>query len=134
MANFILDSYALLAFFRSEPGGEQVEKLLNEAAEEKHHLFMSVINAGEVYYMAARKDGPDKAEIVWKALHQFPVTIVDVDMLLTYKAASIKAKYRLNFADSYAAALAISKKAILLTGDKEFEHLEQESGFKIRWL
>ena len=46
MANFVLDSYAMLAYFRNEPGGEKIEQLLNETAEGKHHLFMTCINAG----------------------------------------------------------------------------------------
>ena len=134
MANFVLDSYALLTFFRNEPGRSEVEKLLNDAAAEKHDLFTTVINAGEVYYMAYRKDGAEKAELVWKALQQFPITLVDADKSLTYKAAIIKAKYRLSFADAYAAGLAIGKKAILLTGDAGFNPLEQESGFRVKWL
>lgn len=36
MAHFVLDSYALLAYFRKEEGGEKVEQLLNDAA---HDLY-----------------------------------------------------------------------------------------------
>ena len=43
MAKFVLDSYALLAFFRDEVGADDVEKLLNEAAEDKHELYVTVI-------------------------------------------------------------------------------------------
>lgn len=45
MANIVFDSYAMLAFFRDEPGKEKVEQLLNETAADKHTLFMSCINA-----------------------------------------------------------------------------------------
>ena len=45
MANFILDSYALLTFFRDEEGADTVEKLLHEAAENKHEIYISVVNA-----------------------------------------------------------------------------------------
>ncbi len=134
MAHFVLDSYALLAYFRNEDGGEKVEQLLNEAVANKHELHMTCINAGEVYYMAHRKDGPDKAALVWKALQQFPIHIIDVDMAFTYKAAGIKAKYKLSFADAFAAALTINKKAILITGDIEFDNLVGETNFKVRYL
>ena len=134
MSNFVLDSYAMLAFFRSERGSEKVEQLLNDASEGKHHLFMSCINAGEVYYMAYRKEGADKAALVWKALHQFPISITEADSTFTLKAANIKARYKLSFADAFAAALAIGKKAILITGDPEFENLTGESGFKVKYI
>ncbi|MDB5209656.1 MAG: PilT protein [Sediminibacterium sp.] len=134
MANFVLDSYAMLAYFRNEPGGEKVEQLLNETAEGKHSLHMTCINAGEVYYMAYRKDGLDKALIVWKALHQFPISISDIDSSFTLKAANIKATHKLSFADAYAAALTIIKKATLLTGDTEFDTLIGEPGFKVKYI
>ena len=134
MSTFVLDSYALLAYFRNEPGGEKVEQLLNETAEGKHSLHMTCINAGEVFYMAWRKDGTDKAALVWKALQQFPIHITDVDLTFTHKAALLKAKNKLSFADAFAAALAISKKATLITGDDEFESLKGETNFKVKYL
>ena len=54
MAHFVLDSYALLAFFRNEEGAEKIEQLLNEAVADKHELYITNINAGEVYYMSSR--------------------------------------------------------------------------------
>ena len=134
MANIVLGSYAMLAFFRDEPGKEKVEQLLNETSADKHTLFMSCINAGEVYYIAYRKDGPQKAELVWKALQQFPIEIIDADVSLTFKAASLKARYKISFADAFAAALGIVKKAVVYTGDKEFENITNEVGFKLKYL
>ncbi len=40
--------------------------------------------------------------------------------------------YRLNLADAFAAALAKEKKAVIVTGDPEFNALEKE--IKINWL
>ena len=134
MAHFVLDSYAMLAYFRNEEGGEKVGQLLQEAAADKHELYMTCINAGEVFYMAWRKDGTDKAALVWKALQQFPIHITDVDLTFTHKAALLKAKNKLSFADAFAAALAISKKATLITGDDEFESLKGETNFKVKYL
>lgn len=134
MANFVLDSYALLAYFRNEEGGEKVGQLLQDAAAGKHELYMTCINAGEVFYMAWRKNGADKAALVWKALQQFPLHITDIDLALTHKAVLLKANNKLSFADAFAAALAISKKATLLTGDDEFESLRGEMNFKVRYL
>jgi predicted nucleic acid-binding protein len=134
MAHFVLDSYALLAFFRNEEGAEKVEQLLNEAVVNKHELYITNINAGEVYYMSSRKDGIAKAEIAWKAMRQFPIHIIDADLEFTLAAAKLKAKYFISYADAFAAALTIKRKAILITGDDEFKVLSSETGFKVKYL
>jgi predicted nucleic acid-binding protein len=134
MANFVLDSYSLLAFFRDEPGANAVEKLLNEAAEDKHELYITVVNVGEVYYMSCRKDNVSKANQVWEAMGKFPLHFVEIGMDLSLTAAKIKANYKLSYADAFAAALTIQKKATLVTGDNEFEALEGETNFKVKYL
>ncbi len=134
MAHYVLDSFALLAYFRNEEGGEIVEQLLNDAAADKHELYLTCINAGEVYYMSSRKDGTIKAELVWKALHQFPIHIIDADLEFTLTAARLKAKYTISYADAFAAALTIKRKATLITGDDEFNALKNEAGFKVKYL
>jgi predicted nucleic acid-binding protein len=53
---------------------------------------------------------------------------------LTYKAAQIKSSYILSYADAFAAALTIKKKATLITGDKEFKNLSRERGFKVHFI
>jgi predicted nucleic acid-binding protein len=134
MANFVLDSYALLAFFRNEEGGEKVEQLLNEAVADKHELYLTCINAGEVFYMSHRKDGASKADLVWKALLQFPIHIQEIDLEFSLAAAKLKAKYPISFADAFAAALTIKRKATLITGDDEFDALLKEANFKVKYL
>ena len=134
MAKFVLDSYAILAFFRDETGADDVEKLLNEAAGDKHELYVTVINAGEVYYMSCRKDSVAKANQVWNAMKKFPLHFIEIDMDLSLAAAKIKANYKLSFADAFAAALTIQKKATLVTGDEEFQNLVDEAGFKVKYI
>jgi predicted nucleic acid-binding protein len=134
MAQFVLDSYAMLAYFRAEKGGEKVGQLLQEAAAGKHLLYMTCINAGEVFYMAWRKDGAGKAALVWKALQQFPIFISDVNMTFTHKASLLKANNKLSYADAFAAALTINQKATLITGDDEFKALTGEPNFKVKYL
>ncbi len=134
MAHFVLDSYAMLAFFRNEKGRDKVERLLNEAVANKHELYMTCINAGEVYYMTCRKESVVKADIVWKALQQFPIHIVEIDLAFTLKAAKIKAANKLSYADAFAAVLTITKKATLITGDREFDSLIKEPGFKVTYI
>ena len=134
MAKFVLDSYSLLAFFRDEPGADAVEKLLNEAAEDKHELYITVVNVGEVYYMSCRKDSVAKANQVWEAMRKFPLHFIEFGMELSLAAAKIKANHKLSYADAFAAAVTIQKKATLVTGDNEFEALKGETNFKVKYL
>ena len=134
MANYVLDSFAMLAFFRNEQGAEKIAELLHDAANEKHELYMTCINAGEVFYMSYRKDGAAKAEIAWKALLQFPITFVDADMEFTLAAANLKCRFSFSYADAFAAVLTIKRKAALITGDKEFDALIGLTGFKVKYL
>lgn len=134
MPNYVLESYAMLAFFRNETGAEKVKQLLHAAAADKYELYMTCVNAGEVYYISYRKDGGAKAELAWKGLLQFPIHIVDIDLEFSLAAAKIKARYSLSYADAFAAALTIKRKATLITGDPEFKALTGEAGFKVEYL
>ena len=120
-SSYVLDSYALLAHFEDEAGGEQVRKILRAAQTGKTKLFLSVINFGELYYNTLRERGREKAEEVRFITVQLPVTIVNVDMDITLEAARLKGKHPLAYADCFAAALGIRKKAKVVTGDPEFK-------------
>ncbi len=133
MAHFVLDSYAMLAFFRNEIGAEKVKQLLHEASLNRHELHMTCINAGEVFYITHRKEGAEKAALAWKGLMQFPIHIIDADLDFTLSAAKLKAKYSISYADAFAAALTIKRKATLITGDDEFD-VVHEKGFKLQHL
>ena len=50
----VLDSYALIAYFRGEPAGFPVKELLQKADKPVH---MTEVNYAEAQYMILRKDG-----------------------------------------------------------------------------
>ena len=62
----VLDSFAILAYFQAEVGGERVLGLLNNAREGKVELAMSLINAGEIVYLTVRNRGRKVAESILK--------------------------------------------------------------------
>ena len=134
MKNMVFDSYALIAFFRQEPGYELVRELLVKIAADEAEGYITTINIGEVYYMICRKSNQKNAEIALDALLKFPLQIIEADLKLSLEAARLKAKYTLSYADAFAAALTIQKKATLITGDDEFESLKNEAGFKVKYL
>ena len=64
----------------------------------------------------------------------FPIQFIDPDFKSCMEAATLKAKFTISHADAFAAALTISKKATLVTGDKEFDTLIGVTGFKVKYL
>ena len=74
---FVLDSFAVLAYFHAEDGGERVLELLNNAREGKVELTMSLINVGEVVYLMGRNRGCKIAESTLKDLHDLPITFYE---------------------------------------------------------
>ncbi|SDR74688.1 type II toxin-antitoxin system VapC family toxin [Opitutus sp. GAS368] len=134
MANRVLDSWALMAFFEDESAAEAVEELLDQASRGKHKLFLTSINWAEVYYSTMRETSQDVAEQHAQIIASLPIEIVGIgdDLKLARQAAIYKATYRLSLADAFAAALAKEKKAELVTGDQEFKALDKE--IKMLWL
>jgi ribonuclease VapC len=118
---YVLDSYALLAHFEDEEGGAEVRKILKAAQAGQTKLFLSVINFGEIYYNTYRQRGRDKAEEVRFITEQLPITVVLADADITMEAARLKGVHAVAYADCFAAALALRKKAKVVTGDPEFK-------------
>jgi len=134
MKKVVFDSYAFIAFFRQEAGYELVRDLLVKMANDESEGYITTINVGEVYYMISRKSNAKSADLALDALLKFPLHIIEADLKLTLEAAKLKAKYSLSYADAFAGALTINRKAILIAGDNEFENLTKEPGFKVKYL
>lgn len=132
MAGKVLDSYALIAYFRDEAGAAQVESLLVRAATSGKPLLMSEVNYAEVQYMLRRKDGDSAWSAASRILQGLPIEFHPAYRELADLAAGFKAKHKLSLADAFAAALARAHKAELVTGDPEFKALAKE--IKIQWL
>jgi predicted nucleic acid-binding protein len=132
MAAKVLDSWALMAFFKGEEAAETVETLIHKATADKARLLLCVVNWGEVYYGMWRAGGKAHADEVAADLSRLPIELVDADLHLTKLAATYKAENKMSYADAFAAALAKIKNAELVTGDSEFKPLEKE--IKIGWL
>jgi predicted nucleic acid-binding protein len=134
MKKIVFDSHALISFYRKEPAYERVRDLLVKIANNESEGFISSVNVGEIYYMLIRKGNIKTAEAAVNSLNHFPVQIIDPDFKSCMEAATLKAKFTISYADAFAAALTISKKATLVTGDKEFDKLIGVTGFKVKYL
>jgi len=121
--NYVLDSFALLAFLADEPGAGQVRDLLEFGEHHADRLWMSVINMGECLYTVERERGLAAAHRAIAVFAQLPVGEVAATRERTFAAAHLKAHYRLSFADAFAVALAQEKSATVVTGDPEFRQV-----------
>jgi ribonuclease VapC len=130
--SYVLDSYAVLAYFQDEEGAAQVEGLLREAAAGKASLILSAVNLGEVAYITQRKAGAGGRRKLLSALDVLPVAIVDADRGLALAAAEIKAKHAVSYADCFALALARRSGGTVVTGDPEFKKAEGVA--PVHWL
>jgi ribonuclease VapC len=128
----VLDSFALVAYFRGEPAGVPVKELLHKAAQADKPLHMTEVNYAEVKYMIIRKNGAEAWDAAAKVLATLPLEFHPATRALADAAADFKARISLSLADAFAAALAKEKKAELVTGDPEFKALEKE--MRINWL
>ena len=131
MSLYVLDSFAILAYYLGEPGAAQVHQLMHER---RHEHWMTEINLGEVFYKSMRERSEEFANELLEDMLGLPIKFVDADRALTMEAASLKGRFPLSYADCFAAALAQRLSAKLVTGDPEFERLERDGLVEIEWL
>ncbi len=132
MVSKVLDSFALIAYFRDESGAEDIEKMLIEANRRGVSLLMSEVNYAEVKYSILRKDGTEAWAKARGVLQGLPVEFLPTSRQLADTAADFKTRFKLSLADAFAAALAKETRSELVTGDPEFKALAKE--IKIRWV
>ena len=132
MSTYVLDSYALIAYFEDEAGAGKVEKILRDAENIRINLLLNVINWGEVYYSIYRSKGEEKAEESILIIEQLPIEVVDVSKDFIYQAARLKANHAVALGDCMAAALALKFNCSVITGDKEFKKFKEK--VKIEWI
>jgi ribonuclease VapC len=128
----VFDSWALLAFFQGEDAAYHVERFINQCWENGERMFISTINVGEIWYTVARRESSEKADEIVGHLKSLGIEMVDASFDRIMQASQIKKNGKLSYADAFAAALAMEKKATLLTGDFEFKFLEEQ--IDIFWL
>lgn len=129
---FVLDSYALMAYLSDEPGCARIQEALMRAKDGEYHLFLCMINFGEVLYITERRRGLIAAQSVQALIEGLPIELIDATRDLVLDAAHIKANHALSYADAFVVAIAQREHATILTGDPEFQMVEKLAA--IEWL
>jgi len=128
---YVFDANAILRYFGvvKAEGEPKVRELFERSKRTEAHLLMSVVNFGEVYYVLLKLVGKQSTVEYIKKL-QNTVTMIDADQASTIEAASFKHSYKIGYADSFAASLALSRRATLVSADPAFEKF----GKSLKWL
>lgn len=124
MKTRVLDTWPILEWMNGrQPATDAVEKLFDESLAGSARLFMSAINAGEVYYFLRKKHSERIAES-WRELSAtVPATIEVPTADEIWDVALLKGQYPIAYADAFAAALAQKYRCPLVTGDPEFRSI-----------
>jgi predicted nucleic acid-binding protein len=118
---YVLDANALIGFLEDRRAtAEKVRNLLEQAFRLDLPLLMSAVNWGEVFYIALRRHGETRAREAEARLQLLPILVIATDRERATRAASLKQKHSLGYADAFAAELAIEREAWLVTADPEF--------------
>lgn len=118
---YVLDANALIGFFEDRKGtAGKIERLVGAALRQDLPLLMSAVNWGEVFYTAWRRHGEAQARQAEARLQEMPIVVIAVDRERASRAAALKQKHGLGYADAFAAELAMERGAWLVTADPEF--------------
>jgi predicted nucleic acid-binding protein len=129
---YVLDAQPVVVFFHEEAGADVVRALLTAAREGRTQLRMTVVNAGEVLLVQERSGGPAASHAALDLLQALPIELVPVDLELAARAAYLKGRGGISYADCFSGALAMRDGVPLLTADLEFERIADL--VEIAWL
>ena len=133
MRRYVLDANALIAFFEGrDDRAKKVRHLAQEALRLDVPLLMSAVNWGEVFYIVWKYRGEAKAREAEAQLQQLPIAVIGVDRERATRAAALKQKHGLGYADAFVAELAIEQRAWLVTADPEFANVGK--ALSVYWL
>lgn len=132
MTEVVLDANAVVTFLEQRSGADAVQHLMERSLRGRIRLLMSIVNWGEAYYALWRVHGRETAIAKMNALDELSIELCSPDKDATALAAALKAEYGLPYADCFAAALAIGRKAAVATADYDFRRVEKS--VNILWI
>ena len=124
-ATRVLDTSALLALRGNGRGADHVEEILDAAKKGRGRVLLSFMTRMELLYTIERAEGEAAAREALRLVDSFPAEWVTCEPEILQAAATLKARGGLSVADSWIAATAIARNAILVHRDPEFAPLRE---------
>jgi predicted nucleic acid-binding protein len=129
---YVLDANAILDFVEAGCGAHRVREILRESVRQDIQVLISVVHWGEVFYVLWQKRGEAVARKAIDNLSRLLIQPVPVDLEQSLKAGEIKAIYKMSQVDCLAAALAMLRHGVIVTGDQDFQKLGRQA--KVLWI
>ncbi|MGH7858879.1 MAG: type II toxin-antitoxin system VapC family toxin [Candidatus Binatia bacterium] len=125
MADFALDTSAVLALRGDEPGAERVETILRRARSGRSEVLVSFMTRMEILYRITADEDEESARSTLRLLDSSGVRWVSCEDAILEEAARIKARGGLSVADAWIASTALRNGAVLVHKDPEFERVPE---------
>ena len=122
--SYLLDSFALLRFIQKETGDQAVKDILDDVQKGRARALLNIINLGEIIYTVQRRFGRQKKLEVVMNIGRLGIEILPAPNDLVFRAAELKARFSMSYADTFAVASAMEHGAVIVTGDPEFRLVE----------
>jgi predicted nucleic acid-binding protein len=130
--DLLFDASALSVFFRGQEGAATVKKHLVEVQRGGGVLYVSALQAGEIYHAILRDAGRETARRALDDLERLGFRIMSVESADAMTAAELKNRCGLHYSDAVAAAMAMRLGCALVTTDDDFKKVEKT--VKVIWV
>ena len=118
MVTYVLDSSAVLRYLDNEAGAERVAEIIKGHLAGDYVAAISAIHWGEIAGVVGRIHGQPAAELALSRLMSFGLEVVPATAERAVRAAMIKVKTKIAYADAFGVQLATeSREHILVTSD-----------------
>ena len=125
---YVLDTSALVAYFKDEPGAGTVEPVLRQPSS----FLLPFMAIMEVGYVLVRTFPPPHVDQIIRTLRASGAPIIESSPAWGAAAARLKARGGLSLADAWIASLALMHDAELVHKDPEFDRVEGLRSLRLR--
>lgn len=133
MVTFVLDSSAVLRYIDGETGSDRVEYIFGERDGKQAQVAICAVHWAEVIYILLKRLARDEVQEALEILQDLRIEIVPVTAERAQRAASIRHRYRIPFADAFGVELAgTSPQHLFVTAD--FDVKPAEADYPIEFL
>ena len=136
MEQFVLDTSAMVAFFRIEAGAEKVKALMDRAGLLNCNIFMHNASVAEFYYDLLYTYDQQEAHDILERINSYPILFIEtISQEFIKQIGYFKSRYKISFADSFVLATAKLNSAKVLTSDHhEFDEVEKNGDVMFEWI
>ena len=132
MADFVLDTSALLTLRSEEGGADRVEQILRRARDGRSKVLLSFMTRMEVLYRITADENEEAARTALRLLDSSGIRWISCEESILEEAARIKARGGLSVADAWIAATAVRHGAVLVHKDPEFNEVPEVRQERLR--